>query len=579
LPLAADADIRQRPRDSVVVPDPLVEPLAAIVPGVLPVGWSGVETTVLGASRPTLGEMVEAVSAAAQPAEWWHRLYDGFAAAVPAGPERDALAALAVRLADGSVVTGPRGVAMPDADLRDVDLGVLGVRVADPVAAHPLLLSLGATDAGARGLLELPQVQEAVEASYDQDDPTTTAEAVLALVSAAGTDSVELPWLAELALPDAEGDWRPAGELLLPGGAMASLVASDSGFGRVADSAVERWGADALRAVGALDLPAIVRVADATGPDHDLDEEPAWWARLPAGAAVPEFAAVRDLEQLRDDALPLVLTMLAEPPLRAVVVEPALVTAAGGATMWVPSYTSWWLSSRPVLDGRTPRDLRLVDADPALAGLYDVAPEVVDQELLRALGVVGELADVDPTELLVRLADPTRSVDRDALRVLYRHLAALDFEPPDRVRAVRGGEIVVLDAGDAVIVDAPDLLPLVGDRGVLPVALELSVDLARRLDVALASELGSFAVHSSGSRDGEVVVHDGLLVADANGNDRPVAWRYVEDELHVDAAHRAYGIGRGTAWRDGQWSQRHRRTEALKDPQTDQLRASEDDLD
>jgi hypothetical protein len=579
LPLAADLDIRQRGRDAVVVPDRLVEPLAAIIAGILPVGWGGAEITILGASRPTIGELVEAVSTADQPAQWWHRLYDGFGETVPAGPERDVLNALPVRLADGSVVTGPRGVAMPDAELREVALDVLGVRVVDPRAAHPLLLSLGATDAGARGLLELPQVQGAVEALYDEDDPTAIATAVLSLVMAAGADAVEFPWLAELVLPDSDGDWRPAAELLLPGGAMASLVAPDSGFGRVADAAVEQWGADALRAVGVLDLPAIVRAEDATGPDHDLDDEAAWWATLPPGAAVPEFAAVRDLEQLRDEALPKVLTLLTEPPLRAAVVEPTLVTAASGATLRVASYTAWWLSSRPVLDGRSPRELRLADADTALTGLFDVAPAAVDVEFLRALGVVGALADVDAAELLARLADQTRTIDRTSLRSHYRHLASAAVEPPDRVRVVRGDDVVVIDAADAVIIDAPDLLPLVGDRGVLPVALGMAAEVAHRLDVALASELATFEVLSAGRRDGGVVVHDQLLVADASGNSTPVPWRLIDGELHVDAGQRGYGIGRGSAWRDGAWGQRHRRTEELAGPGSNALRAAEDDLD
>jgi hypothetical protein len=265
--------------------------------------------------------------------------------------------------------------------------------------------------------------------------------------------------------------------------------------------------------------------------------------------------------------------------LRAAVVEPVLLTAANGDTLRVPSYTAWWLSSRPVLAGRAPRELRLVDSDPALTALYDAAPEGVDDELLRALGVVGELPDVDPADLLKRLIDDARQVDREALRVVYRHLAVVDVDPPDKVRAVRRDDVLTIDAADAVIVDAPDLLPLVGDRGVVPVALALSGDLARRLDVALASELATFDVLSTGHIDGDVVVHDELLVADAAGDGCPVTWRYVEGVLHVDTKHRAYGIGRGTAWRDGVWSQRHRRTEALADPVSGGLRDGEDDLD
>jgi hypothetical protein len=232
-----------------------------------------------------------------------------------------------------------------------------------------------------------------------------------------------------------------------------------------------------------------------------------------------------------------------------------------------------------VLAGSSPVGLRLAAAPPHLAGLYDIAPAELDEEFLRALGVVGDLADVDPADLLVRLADESRAVDRDSLRAIYRHLASTAVAPPERVAAVRGGAILVVDASDAVIVDAPDLLPLVGERGVLPVGPADAVALAERLDVALASELATFEVLSTGRSDGDVVVHDGLDVRDADGNRRRVAWRLVGGQLHVDSARREFGIGRGTAWRDGRWHERHRRSEALADPDGSELRAAEDDLD
>jgi hypothetical protein len=179
---------------------------------------------------------------------------------------------------------------------------------------------------------------------------------------------------------------------------------------------------------------------------------------------VPEFVAVRDLEQLRDDALGDALTLLSEPPLRAAVVEPALVTAADGSHLRARSYTAWWLSSRPVVSGRRPTELRLAGSDPCLRGLYDLAPDVVDDEMLAALGVIGSLDVIDPADLLSRLADDSREVGRDSLRVIYRHLASCEVTSPLRVRAVRDGALVVVDAADAVVVDAPDLLPLIGSR-------------------------------------------------------------------------------------------------------------------
>jgi hypothetical protein len=74
-------------------------------------------------------------------------------------------------------------------------------------------------------------------------------------------------------------------------------------------------------------------------------------------------------------------------------------------------------------------------------------------------------------------------------------------------------------------------------------------------------------------------VHDRLIVADADGADREVMWRADGATLHVDRRHLAIGLGRGRAWRDGAWSERHRRTEALIDPAAGRMREDEDDFD
>jgi hypothetical protein len=579
LPAAGDETARLRPRDAVVVADELVSSLADVIPGVLPVGWSNPLVVSLGARRPTVAELIDAVSVIDATPSWWRELYDGLAASVPAGPERDALGALPVPLVNGELVTGPRSVVLADPDAGLGDLTPLGVRIAHPDAVHPLLRSLGAAEAGGRDVLALPQVREAVETSIDHDEPDAIVEAVISVVAAAGADAAELPWLAELALPDATGEWRPAGELLLPGGAMAAWVAADSGFGVVASDAVARWSGEALVRVGVLDRPAVVRDDDVTGPDHDLDDEDRWWATLPDGAALPSFAAVRDLEQLRDDAFSEVVAMMSTPPLREVLVEPTVVVSADGASRRVRSYTAWWLGSRPVLDGRAPAQLRLANADESLSGLYDVAPATFDDEVLRALGVVSSLADADPDDVLDRLAEPGREVTRDALRTLYAWLAEVHpSSAPLRVRAVKNGALAVVTASESVVVDAPDLLPLLRDRAVVPVAAEFAVDLARWLGLRLASGLASYEVVSEGVPNDDAVVHDPLFVRDADGRERHVPWRLIDGVLHVDAGQLAYGLGRGRAWRDGEWSMRHRRTEEAAMSDVASL-AAEDDLD
>jgi hypothetical protein len=428
-------------------------------------------------------------------------------------------------------------------------------------------------------MLEQPQVRAAVEASYDEADPEPVASAVLSLLAVSGTGVWELPWLAELALPDDLGDWRPAGELVVPGGVMASMVAEDSALGRVAPQWVERWGFDVLCAAGALDGPALLVEVDSTGPTHDLDDETRWWATLPEEAAVEELLAVRDLEQVRSDLLPDLVSLLALPPLRGAVVAPAVLTRPNGSRSRTQSYTAWWLSSRPVLAGRPPRELRLADSGSDLDGLYDVAVSDLDDEFLRALGVLGSLDDANPNDVLEQLADERRRIGRPQLRILDCWLAAQPVAPPARVRAVRGGTIVVVDAEDSVVVDAPDLLPLLGDRAIVPVAWRQARALAERLDLPVASELADFAVVSTGRPEDGVILHDVLIVTDADGAAQEVAWRLIGGELHVDARRAAIGIGRGSAWRDRVWSHRHRRTEALLDREGDLVREDEDDLD
>jgi hypothetical protein len=499
---------------------------------------------------------------------------------VPPGNARDALGALPVPLVDGSMVTGPRGVTLPIPGAAASELTALGIRIVDPAAVHPLLAALGATEGTARGLLEQPRVRAAVEESYDAEDPAPIAIAVLSLVAAVELAAGELPWLAELALPDETGEWRPAGELLLPDGPMAAVVADDSPFGRVATDWVQRWGASTLVATGVLEGPGVVREVDAVGPDQDLDAEKEWWDTLPDGAAVAELVAVRDLELIASDRWAAGLAMLARPEVRDAVNIRPVVLLPDGSRQRVPSYTAWWLQRHAVIGGRRPSQWRFADADALLASLYDEVPGSVDRALLLSIGVLDETDDADPDDVVARLADPARPVTRQELRAWYSWLAGADLgASPAQVRGVRAGEVVAVDASDAVVVDAPDLLPLLGNLAVLPVAVIAAEDLAERLDLPLASELADFPVISSGTPEGVAVVHDPLLVRDVLGDEHEVAWRLVGDVLHVDRGRFAIGFGRGTAWRDGQWEQRHRRTEALAGLVTGRISEDEDDLD
>ena len=75
---------------------------------------------------------------------------------------------------------------------------------------------------------------------------------MLGLLAALGIAPGEYPWLAGLALPGEDGDWYPAGELLLPGAPLAEVIADDAPFGTVGSDLVERHGAAALQAAGVL---------------------------------------------------------------------------------------------------------------------------------------------------------------------------------------------------------------------------------------------------------------------------------------------------------------------------------------
>ena len=237
-----------------------------------------------------------------------------------------------------------------------------------------------------------------------------------------------------------------------------------------------------------------------------------------------EFTAVRDLDLVDPDRWPQALDLLTRPPLRAALTEPTRVRLPDGRHADVPSYTAWWLRRRATFGGRHPSDLRVPDADPLLAGLYDVAGlpgeadadpalarVLADPAIARALGVRSSLTALlaEPggaDELLARLADPARAVTRPQLRSLWSALATADnvtpqdITPPDRVRAIHGDKITVADAADVLILDAPDLWPLVADQPLVLVPYRHSTRLADLLDLPLASEEVPGVIRSAGDR-------------------------------------------------------------------------------
>ncbi len=550
----------------------------------------------------------------------------------PAGPAESAMTT------ESAGIAGPAGIAVPartperGAGISDTHrtLARLGLKVAHPDAAHPLLEKLGATPATPRAVLTTPQVRTAVAHSLEAEDEydpfaeegegglgaaldaDTLADTVLGLVQQARLAPGDEPWLAALALPDEDGELAPAGELVLPGSAFEQVMRE----GELAACDAElagRWGEQPLAAVGVLAGFTLVRATDVvldpdelepregdfTEPDDVgvLDAVDVWCEdvldRLPETPVPPvatEIVAVRDLDLVDDDAWPRALAMLAQPPLRDALTAPVRVLLPDGTTEIVRSYTAWWLRGHPVLDGRRPAGLRAAGGDPLLAGLYEAvdAAGFEDEQVLRALGVrtsVAALLD-EPggaAELLARLSDPDREVTPAQLHAIYGQLADLEPEQvtlPDELRAVVDGEPTVVEAGEALVADAPDLMPLAeaDGRALLPVRPARAAELAELFQVRRLSEAYPARVTSQGDPH-EVpeavrellpgaplsyIEHEELLIegVGAGAGEIELDWRYVDGTLHASTVE---GVAAGLSWAAGHWARRFEVAALLED--------------
>ncbi|WP_282087772.1 sacsin N-terminal ATP-binding-like domain-containing protein [Streptomyces tendae] len=606
-----------RPRDAEVVEGAgadTVRVLAEVLPTLLPAGLERrAELRTLGVARVPLTDAIDRLAGLEKAPAWWRSLYDSLA-----GVDPDRLSGLPVPLADGRTTIGPRQVLLPSQDAASLDPEVLtrlGLKVAHPDAAHPLLEKLGALPATPRAVLTTPQVRAAVAASLDDEggvnweedalDAEELADTVLGLVQGAGLDAGDEPWLGALALPDEDGELSPAGELVFPGGPFARVMREDE-LAAVDAELAEKWGPDPLAACGVLVTFALVRATDVVldpdelepregdfaEPDDAglLDAVDVWGEdvldRFPDSPVPPvatEIVAVRDLDLVDDDHWPEALALLSRPPLRDALVQPVRVLLPDGTHEVVRPYTAWWLRGHPVLGGRRPAGLRAAGGDPLLRGLYDEADATgfEDEQVLRALGVrtsVAALLD-EPggaAELLDRLADPDRPVTAAQLHALYGALADLDPEQvtlPDEVRAVVDGEVRVVDAADAVVVDSPDLLPFTSGVPLLPVRPARAAELAELFQVRRLSESVTGRVDSEGTEHdvpepvrvllgartpASYVEHDELVVDGVE-----IDWRLTDDgALHAATLE---GVAAGLAWASGQWPRRFEVAALLED--------------
>ncbi|MFB7913913.1 sacsin N-terminal ATP-binding-like domain-containing protein [Streptomyces sp. NPDC056061] len=603
-----------------------VRVLAEVLPCLLPAGLERrSELRTLGVARVPLTEAIDRLAGLERDPGWWRRLYDSLS-----GIDPDRLSGLPVPLAGtpgtpdaeppatSRTTIGPRQVLLPLPDALTGPvlerLARLGLKVAHPDAAHPLLEKLGALPATPRAVLTTPQVRAAVAGSldageiWDEDAPSADelAETVLTLVRDAELAPGDEPWLGALALPDEDGELAPAGELVLPGSPFAAVM-REGELAHCERELADQWGEQPLTACGVLATFALVRATDVVldpdelepregdfaEPDDAglLDAVDVWCEdvldRLPDAPVPPvatEIVAVRDLDLVDDDAWPQALAMLARPPLRDALTQPVRVLLPDGTTQSVRPYTAWWLRDHPVLDGRRPAGLRAASGDPRLAGLYDSvdATGFDDAQVLRALGVrtsVAALLD-EPggaAELLGRLADEDRAVDPVHLHALYTALADLDPEQvtlPDALRAVVDGEVRVVDAADAVIADAPDLLPLAAGLPLLPVAPACAAELAelfqvRRLGDSVEAEVTTDGEEHRVPESVRVLLGAGtpdtyLEHAELRAGGVELDWRRTPDGT-VHAA-TLEGVAAGLAWAAGQWPRRFEVAALLEDP-------------
>ncbi|WP_086844395.1 sacsin N-terminal ATP-binding-like domain-containing protein [Streptomyces coeruleofuscus] len=607
-----------RPRDAEVVEGAgadTVRVLAEVLPTLLPAGLERrAELRTLGVARVPLTDAIDRLAGLEKDPGWWRRLYDSLA-----GVDPDRLSGLPVPLADGRTTIGPRQVLLPSPDATGTDpetLARLGLKVAHPEAAHPILEKLGALPATPRAVLTTPQVRAAVAASLDDEggalweedtlDAEELADTVLALVRDAGLEPGDEPWLGALALPDEDGEPAPACELVFPGGPFAQVM-REGELAAVDAELASKWGEQPLAACGVLLNFALVRATDVVLDPDELEpregdfaepDDPGLldavdvWAedvldRFPDSPVPPvatEIVAVRDLDLVDEDKWPQALSLLSQPPLRDAIVQPVRVLLPDGTHEVVRPYTAWWLRGNPVLDGRRPAGLRAAGGDPLLRGLYEEADATgfEDEQVLRALGVrtsVAALLD-EPggaAELLDRLADPEREVADAQLHALYGALAELDPEQvtlPDELRAVIDGRVEVVDAADAVVCDSPDLLPFTEGVPLLPVRPSRAAELAelfqvRRLSESVTGRVGSEGTEHDvpdsvrvllGPRTPSSYIEHGELVVDGVEID----WRLTDDGvLHAATLE---GVAAGLAWAAGQWPRRFEVAALLEDP-------------
>ncbi|UYP19698.1 ATP-binding protein [Rhodococcus sp. Z13] len=485
--------------------------------------------------RLGLARLAEMLAGHDREPQWWNRLYEALTPLVTDAVAAEELASLPVPLSDGRTVTGPRTTVLSTGLQEIGPLRMPWVRLVHPDAAHPLLARLGAGTVTAEDLLADPALVTAVE-ELDPDDPgfgdpglgdalsaEALADVVLRLVPLVPPSAVPRE-LGALLLPDTHGDLVPADELLLPGAPLAEVLVDDAPFGTLGPAVADRYGPDALRAVGVGWGFTVLRADLPTGPDHDLPDEDLWWDGLDDD---PEtLVAVRDLDLVDDGHWARALTLLAADPATA----ETLTDPAG--------YTAWYLRTHAVLDGRPLGHYRFAD-DTTFEGLLDPCTHP-DAGAFRAALAGTSIDDLDLAQtLLDRLADPEASPGPAAIVAAHTALAAafssggLDPESvtlPDGVRSLAGS---VVDATDALVADRPWFAGLIPHDRLVVGGPGTATALSEVLDIAVASAVIEAEPAEPGRRTGWDREPAAILASTVTGVPLPRGRLALHDRLVV----------------------------------------------
>ncbi|MBT0566407.1 sacsin N-terminal ATP-binding-like domain-containing protein [Williamsia sp. CHRR-6] len=489
IPCVDGADVRPGRAVAIVdIDDALAAVLGEVIDGlVIPDLCSRSQIRALravGVQEVTLAQLCDRLTGVLREPRWWAQLYEALTPMVPDDHAVAEIATIPVPRAEGRMAMGARGLVLAQLG-RDhtVPQPISWLPMVHPDAEHPLVERLGARPMSVTEMLADP----ALRASLDDVDP----EAVIGLV-AADPDADTPSWLGGLLLPDTDGGYRPADELLIADGPLAQVLIEDHPFGFVAPEVVRRHGAQVLARVG-VGVGFTVLVDEfPVGPDHDLADEEQWWQWL--SDEPQRLVAVRDLDLVDPQRWSAALTMLVADPRAAA----TLADRAG--------YTAWWLRTYAELDGHRLGCLRSPDDD-ALAGVVDVVDHPDAAAFAAALAGTQVESIAQASIMLANLGDPDRDVApgvaagaHAALVTAYRRgvFDLADLDPPVGVRTVSGAV-----AETALVCDAPWIAQVLPSADLVvagvPVEASSARDLADILDIPSATDELDCEVVSSGA--------------------------------------------------------------------------------